>query len=112
LADGWTTSQSSGSQRWVFLTTTHDAANVMFAGDTFANPEGTPNGSTTSILPENLNNGAQPAIWFGHLNYANFLMADGHVESMTRKQVPVFNDLIQVRFPGYTKFWRGLKWKP
>ena len=112
IADDWTVTLTYGAFNWVFLTTTKDSANVVFAGDTYADVEGTSNGSTTYLFPEIIATNKPPQVWFGHDMQANLLMADGHVESFRREQLPVANDVGAIRAPGYKKFWLGLKWKP
>jgi len=113
IADGWTQSLSYGAFNWVQLSTTRDAANVLFAGDTYATVEGTRNGSTTYLFPEIISPATPPALWFRHSGYATLLMADGHVDAKMPKEVPVFKDLgVPLRQPGYNKFWLGLKWHP
>jgi prepilin-type processing-associated H-X9-DG protein len=111
-ADGWTETLSYGAFLWVQLSTTRDPSNVMFAGDTYATVEGTPNGSTTYLFPEVTATNTPAALWFRHLGYATLLMADGHVDMKMRKEVPLFKDVGGMRTPGYDKFWLGLKWHP
>ena len=108
-ADLFTETLSYGSDGWIKLYDTPDATNVLFAGDTYANPEG-PNSSTTYLFAETAS--AVPKVWFGHVDTANLLMADGHVASMKRQEIPTFNDVLGVRYPGYKKFWLGLSIKP
>ncbi len=113
LADGFTTSLSYYAQNWVHISSQRNASQVFLAGDTWANPEGTPNG-TTYLFPETkLANGTTtvvPRLWFGHRGMANLLMVDGHVDSKRRDEIPVTNDVGAYRAPGFKIFWSSLRY--
>jgi prepilin-type N-terminal cleavage/methylation domain-containing protein/prepilin-type processing-associated H-X9-DG protein len=102
-ADGFTTTlvYSNGQAFFSLITTPHSAEELV-AGDTFANPEGAVNNSTTYLYwsPPQL-----PQIWFGHLKYATLLMADGHVEMRRHEDIPYGVPVTQA----YTIFWRSIK---
>ncbi len=110
-ADGWTTTLAYEMMDWVKFDTISYPADVLIAGDTWAN-----SGSTTYLLPEQLYASyTPPRFWLGHGNTASFLMADGHVQVRRQDEVPVVNDSRVVngdkgamRFPGYTRFWRSI----
>lgn len=106
-ADAFTITFSYYASGYVMLYRMRNPALLFLAGDTSSgnSPEGTPNGSTTRLQPEDLAGGNRPWMWFGHSGYANLLMADGHVESRVRNEVPVLGDFNSKRYPGFHVFW-------
>jgi prepilin-type N-terminal cleavage/methylation domain-containing protein/prepilin-type processing-associated H-X9-DG protein len=108
-ADGFTiTLVYTGGYPFISLLTTRHCAEELVAGDTYANPEGSSNGSTTKLFWESLAPPIAPQVWFGHQGYATLLMADGHVEIRRRTEVPV-SDIGLPRSTGFTIFWQSLK---
>ena len=141
-SDCWNRSFSYGFDNWVKFVGVKDASNVLYAGDTWVpnNPAASPHGrfdqwyrdpaplgaadapddsGIIKLFPEKLFGAPDPInnvphVWFGHLNTATLLMADGHVEIMHREAIPVLkdglanqNDKKAFRSPGYAKFWTG-----
>jgi prepilin-type N-terminal cleavage/methylation domain-containing protein/prepilin-type processing-associated H-X9-DG protein len=114
LADSFTVTMAYGIPvtSWVLYSKIRDSADVMIASDTYAAVEGTPNGATYLFWESLISPKRDPAIWFGHNKHANILMADGHVQSMGRGEVPVWRDSLiaswdnkAARAPGWARFW-------
>jgi prepilin-type N-terminal cleavage/methylation domain-containing protein/prepilin-type processing-associated H-X9-DG protein len=114
--DDFTTSMAYGMQAkfMILYSAIRDPANVLIASDSYSAIEGyVSGGGTTYLFWEQLFAPATPPqLWFGHNHHANMLMADGHVQSMLRTEVPVRNDSLlsngdgkAARSPGWAKFW-------
>jgi prepilin-type N-terminal cleavage/methylation domain-containing protein len=129
--DCWNRQWGYGFMYWVKYSAAKDASNICVAGDAYratndqvytdgGYPVGdTPDdgGISVGVYPEKLYPAAAPPkIWFGHINTATILLADGHAEFRRRNEFPVLNDSLltsndgkMVRYPGYQKFYLGFQ---
>ena len=112
---GWTQAFNYGSgSDWNTVLNLKNPADVFLIGDAF---------KADRLFPEMLTavNGDYRGLWLGHNvsagkdGVATMLMVDGHVETRTRQQIPVYRDDLKVandnlafRPPGYAIFIRGL----
>ncbi len=101
-ADGWSQHLQSAARYWVNMADVPYASEKLFASD--ANSNSTGYVSVVLAAPPALPTNLQ----FIHLEAANNLLADIHVETQKVDVVPVYRDQVAYggyRSPGYFRFW-------